>query len=260
MSIDTSVRSLASVQLREEILYYCRESVRCGLNFNTQGNISVRITADDGTGAVVITPSDVRYDAMSPEDMLVVAMDGTVLEGDLLPSTELPVHLAHYRRRPDARAIVHTESTFVNVLGVLGQQIDPVLLNMVLYAKGTIPVMPFEFSTNADFGRRSAELMGAAAPGSVVVYDVPLLVEKGLQDGYDVVVVVDAEDDVRLRRLVDRRGMPVEDAQARMATQASRDERLAVADEVVANDAGLDALAERVDELWAVLAARAESG
>ena len=66
-------------------------SVRCGLNFNTQGNISVRLTADDGTEAIVITPSDVRYDAMSPDDMVVVAMDGTVLEGDLLPSTELPL-------------------------------------------------------------------------------------------------------------------------------------------------------------------------
>ena len=66
MSIDTSVRSLATVQVREEILYYCRESVRCGLNFNTQGNISVRITADDGTEAIVITPSGVRYDVMRP--------------------------------------------------------------------------------------------------------------------------------------------------------------------------------------------------
>ncbi|MEZ0447082.1 class II aldolase/adducin family protein [Cellulomonas sp. ICMP 17802] len=152
--------SRASVQVREEILYYCRESVRSGLNFNTQGNISVRLPADDGTEAIVITPSDVRYDAMTPDDMVVVALDGTVLEGDLLPSTELPVHLAHYRRRPDAQAIVHTESTFVNVLGALGRRIDPVLLNMVLYAKGPVPVMPFEFSTNADFGRRSAELMG----------------------------------------------------------------------------------------------------
>jgi len=153
--------SLAGLPLREEILYYCRESVRAGLNFNTQGNISVRLAGVlDGQDAIVITPSDVRYDAMTPKDMLVVALDGTVVEGDLLPSTEVPVHLAHYRRRPDAQAIVHTESTFVNVLGALGRTIDPVLLNMVLYAKGPVPVMPFEFSTNADFGRRSAELMG----------------------------------------------------------------------------------------------------
>ncbi|KQY46899.1 class II aldolase/adducin family protein [Cellulomonas sp. Root137] len=196
MSIDTSVRSLASLQLREEILYYCRESVRCGLNFNTQGNISVRITADDGTEAVVITPSDVRYDAMSPEDMLVVAMDGTVLEGDLLPSTELPVHLAHYRRRPDARAIVHTESTFVNVLGVLGQQIDPVLLNMVLYAKGTIPVMPFEFSTNADFGRRSAELMGDDVNAVVWANHGLLAVGVSLKLAFKVAVAVEENAEV----------------------------------------------------------------
>ncbi|WP_421735076.1 class II aldolase/adducin family protein [Cellulomonas sp.] len=196
MSIDTSVRSLASEQLREEILYYCRESVRCGLNFNTQGNISVRITADDGTEAIVITPSDVRYDVLRPEDMLVVAMDGTVLEGDLLPSTELPVHLAHYRRRPDARAIVHTESTFVNVLGVLGKQIDPVLLNMVLYAKGTIPVMPFEFSTNADFGRRSAELMGDDVNAVVWANHGLLAVGVSLKLAFKVAVAVEENAEV----------------------------------------------------------------
>ncbi len=161
-----SIESRASVALREEMLYYCRESVRCGLNFNTQGNISVRLpVGPDGVEAFAITPSDVRYDAMDPDDMLVVAADGAVLEaggvdGDRLPSTELPVHLAHYRRRPDVGAIVHTESTYVNVLGVLGRRIDPVLLNMVLYAKGPVPVMPFEFSTNAEFGARSAALLG----------------------------------------------------------------------------------------------------
>lgn len=147
--------------LREQVVYYCRESVRAGLNFNTQGNISVRLPATPARPeAVLITPSDVRYDVLEPADLLVVAMDGTVLSGSLAPSTETPVHLAHYARRPDATAIVHTESTFVNVLGALGRRIDPVLLNMVLYAKGPVPVMPFEFSTTADFGRRSADLMG----------------------------------------------------------------------------------------------------
>ena len=82
--------SRASKELREQILYYCRESVRCGLNFNTQGNISVRLPEHD---AIVITPSDIRYDALNPEDMIVVSYDGTVLEGSqldasLLASTE----------------------------------------------------------------------------------------------------------------------------------------------------------------------------
>jgi dephospho-CoA kinase len=98
--------------------------------------------------------------------------------------------------------------------------------------------------------RRSAELMAAAAPDAIVVYDVPLLVEKHLQDGYDVVVVVDASDEARLRRLVDLRGMAEGDARARMSAQAPRTERLAVADHVVENDGDLDALGGRVDRLW----------
>ena len=99
-------------------------------------------------------------------------------------------------------------------------------------------------------GRRSAELIAAAGPDDVVVYDVPLLVEKHLEAVYDLVVVVDAPDDVRLHRLVDLRGMPERDARARMAAQASRDERLAAADVVVPNGGDLAELEAEVDRVW----------
>ncbi|MGY4858249.1 class II aldolase/adducin family protein [Cryobacterium sp. AP23] len=149
--------SRASQAIREEILYWCRESVRTGLNFNTQGNISIRLREHE---AIVITPSGVRYDVLRPDQMVVIGYDGVVIEGDLFPSTETDVHLAHYRRRPDVNAIVHTESPYANMFGAVGKTIDPVLLNMVLYAKGPVQVMPFEFSTNTDFGELSATLMG----------------------------------------------------------------------------------------------------
>jgi len=149
--------SAARREIREEILYWCRESVRTGLNFNTQGNISVRLPEHN---AIVITPSGIRYDVLTVDQMVVVGYDGVVIEGDLFPSTETDVHLAHYRRRPDVNAIVHTESPYANMFGAIGKTIDPVLLNMVLYAKGAVRVMPFEFSTNADFGELSASLMG----------------------------------------------------------------------------------------------------
>ena len=182
----------ATAPVRDEILYYCRESVRAGLNFNTQGNISVRLSDE----AVVITPSGVRYDLMTPEDLVVVDLDGNVLEGSMLPSTELPVHLAHYRRRPDVQAIVHTESTFVNVLGVLGRTIDPVLLNMVLYAKGPVPVMPFEFSTHAEFGRRSADLMGDDVNAVVWANHGLLAVGTTLELAFKVAVAVEENAEV----------------------------------------------------------------
>jgi dephospho-CoA kinase len=99
-------------------------------------------------------------------------------------------------------------------------------------------------------GRRSAEIMAAAPADAVVVYDMPLLVENNLQSQYDVVVVVDASPETRVDRLTRARGMSVNDARARMAAQATTGERLAAADEVIANDGDLAALDAAVAALW----------
>ncbi|MEU4154071.1 dephospho-CoA kinase [Streptomyces sp. NPDC026659] len=106
-------------------------------------------------------------------------------------------------------------------------------------------------------GARSRELESAARPGSVVVHDVPLLTENGLAPLYDLVIVVDASPETQLDRLVRLRGMAEEDARARMAAQASREQRLEIADIVVDNDVPLEALKERVDRVWEELTARA---
>lgn len=104
-------------------------------------------------------------------------------------------------------------------------------------------------------GARMAEVEAdAAARGAaVVVHDVPLLAENGLAGLYDAVVVVDCPPELQLERLVRQRGMPEEDARARMAAQADRAERLAVADHVVRNDGTLAALEEEVARVWARL-------
>ncbi|MGF1428879.1 dephospho-CoA kinase [Kitasatospora sp. LaBMicrA B282] len=97
---------------------------------------------------------------------------------------------------------------------------------------------------------RSAELEAAAAPEAVVVHDVPLLAENGLAGLFDQVIVVDASEAVRLDRLVRLRGMAESEARARMAAQASRDERLAVADLVVENNGSRAELAQQVKAAW----------
>jgi dephospho-CoA kinase len=104
-------------------------------------------------------------------------------------------------------------------------------------------------------GRRSAELMAATPAGAIVVYDVPLLVEGGLAAGFDVVVVVEADEATRLARLTER-GLPESQARARMAAQASDDERRAVAHEVINNGGTREALAEQAGQLWRRLLAR----
>lgn len=106
-------------------------------------------------------------------------------------------------------------------------------------------------------GARVAELQDAAPDDAIVVYDVPLLAENNLAPMYDVVVVVDAADEIRLDRLTRLRGMAEADAKARIAAQASREDRLKIADIVIVNEGTLDDLRARADEVWRELTARA---
>jgi dephospho-CoA kinase len=108
-------------------------------------------------------------------------------------------------------------------------------------------------------GARMRELEEAAGPGSVVVHDVPLIAENGLASAYDLVVVVDTPPRVQLDRLVRQRGMTPEQAAARMAAQASREDRLAIAGMVVDNSGSLAELDRQVGELWAELRRRAQA-
>lgn len=98
--------------------------------------------------------------------------------------------------------------------------------------------------------RRSADIAAAAPAGAIVVHDVPLLVENGMGPAYDVVVVVLAPEDVRIQRLRETRGMSAEQARARMAAQASDEQRRVVADVVLDNSGLLADLHQQVDELW----------
>ena len=96
---------------------------------------------------------------------------------------------------------------------------------------------------------RAAELVAAAPADAVVVQDVPLLVETGQAASFDLVLVVEADADTRVARLVDR-GLTADDARARMASQATDEERRAVADVVLRNDGDRAALAAQVDRFW----------
>ncbi len=108
-------------------------------------------------------------------------------------------------------------------------------------------------------GARSRELEEAAAKDAVVLHDVPLLTENGLAPLYDLVIVVDAAPETQLDRLVRLRGMTEEDARARMAAQATREERREIADIVIDNDVPLEELERRVKDVWAELLRRSQA-
>ncbi|MGI5227472.1 dephospho-CoA kinase [Actinoallomurus sp. CA-142502] len=106
-------------------------------------------------------------------------------------------------------------------------------------------------------GRRMQELVDEAPADAIVVYDVPLLTENDLAGLYDLVVVVDAPVEEQVRRLTELRGMTEDAARARIAAQATRERRRAIADRIIDNSGTLESLAAQVDDLWAELARRA---
>ncbi len=101
-----------------------------------------------------------------------------------------------------------------------------------------------------------AAVQAAPPPGPVVVHDVPLLAESRGKAGFDVVIVVDVPPGHQVERLVSLRGMPEDQARARLAAQASREQRLAVADVVIDNSGSLAGLDRRVAGVWADLQRR----
>ena len=98
--------------------------------------------------------------------------------------------------------------------------------------------------------RMAREIVAQAGPDVVVVQDVPLLVETGQAEAFDLVLVVQAPREERIRRMVEGRGMSVEDAEARIAAQATDEQRAAVADVVIVNDGDLERLRELTRTVW----------
>lgn len=107
-------------ELKDKVCRANLDLVRHGLVIFTWGNVSA---IDRSYGLVVIKPSGVSYDDMKPSDMVVVDLDGNVVEGDLNPSSDTPTHLALYRAFPEIGGIVHTHSTYATAWAQAGKDI-----------------------------------------------------------------------------------------------------------------------------------------
>jgi len=123
--------------LREEIWRLHLELPRNNLVAWTSGNVSGR---DPETGLVVIKPSGIRYEDLTPESMVVVDQDGKVVEGNHKPSSDTFAHVYVYRHRPDVNGVVHTHSTFATAWAAVGRRIPAVLTAICDEFGGPVPV------------------------------------------------------------------------------------------------------------------------
>jgi L-ribulose-5-phosphate 4-epimerase len=127
-------------KLRTEISELHQELPLNNLVVWTSGNISGR---DPNSGLVVIKPSGVFYRDLTPDKMIVLDLEGKVMEGELKPSSDTATHLYIYRERPDVNGIVHTHSTFATAFAVVGKPIPPVLTAICDEFGGEIPIGGF---------------------------------------------------------------------------------------------------------------------
>lgn len=126
---------------RQELVDYGNRMFADGLVTLTSGNISIY---DPETGYMAITPSGIPYAETRPEDIVIMTLEGKIIDGDRKPSSENQLHAAVYRVRDDARAVVHTHSTFATVLGIAGKKVEAVhfLLPNVM-GRGDVPLLPY---------------------------------------------------------------------------------------------------------------------
>lgn len=108
---------------RELIVEYGKKMLTSGLTTGSGGNISIY---NREIGFIAISPSGLDYFETKIEDIVIIDMDGNIIEGDIKPSSEISMHLAFYKDREDANAIVHTHSKYATALSCMGWELKPV--------------------------------------------------------------------------------------------------------------------------------------
>jgi L-ribulose-5-phosphate 4-epimerase len=159
--IPAAVRD-AVTSLRETVAGLHAELTRYQLVAWTAGNVSGRVP---GADLMVIKPSGVSYDELTPASMIVCDLAGEVVEGDLSPSSDTAAHAYVYRAMPQVGGVVHTHSTYGCAWAARGEPIPCVLTAMADEFGGEIPVGPFALIGNEDIGKGIvATLSGHRSP------------------------------------------------------------------------------------------------
>ncbi|MBM4761107.1 hypothetical protein GNT69_02250 [Bacillus sp. B15-48] len=144
-------------ELRKTVCAQNKALVDNGLVLWTSGNVSAR---DPETNYVVIKPSGVLFDQLTPEKMVVVDLHGKVVDGDLKPSVDTASHLYVYRHRDDVHGIVHTHSPYATSFAITGEPLHIYTTTSAAVFGGTIPVSDFAVIGEEEIGKEIVEKIG----------------------------------------------------------------------------------------------------
>ena len=152
---------MATLQLeteRADVVRYCRRMGAAGLTPGTSGNISIFNRA---AGLMAISPSAMRYEDMTPGDVVVMDLDARIVEGARRPSTEFGMHLICYRQRGDINAVVHTHSPAATTLAVLGWELPAVHYVIALSGGARVRCAPYRLFGTPELAQAALEHLGA---------------------------------------------------------------------------------------------------
>ena len=184
--------------LKEQVFRANLDLVKHGLVIFTWGNVSA---IDRASGLVVIKPSGVDYDRMQVSDMVVVDLDGNVVEGTLRPSSDTPTHLVLYRNFPEIGGVVHTHSTYATAWSQAGIDLPNIGTTHADYFHQAIPCTPdmteaevkgdYELETGNVIVRRFAGMNPVHTPGVLVKNHGPFAWGKDAADAVHNAVVME---------------------------------------------------------------------
>jgi L-ribulose-5-phosphate 4-epimerase len=162
------VSELAAVvrALREQVSALHAELVRYGLVVWTAGNVSARVP---GHELLVIKPSGVAYDQLTPDSMIVCDLDGAVVDGGLAPSSDTAAHAYVYRHMPAVGGVVHTHSSYASAWAARGEPVPCVLTAMADEFGGEIPVGPFALVGDDSIGRGIVDTLAGHRSAAVLM-------------------------------------------------------------------------------------------
>ncbi|WP_166845900.1 L-ribulose-5-phosphate 4-epimerase [Isoptericola sp. BMS4] len=135
----------------------------------TAGNVSERVSNPDGEDLLVIKPSGVAYDDITPGSMVVCDLDANLVEGDRSPSSDTAAHAYVYRHMPEVGGVVHTHSTYATAWAARGEAIPCVLTMMADEFGGPIPVGPFAIIGDDSIGRGIVETLSSSRSPAVLM-------------------------------------------------------------------------------------------
>ena len=197
-------------ELRRTIADLHRELPRYSLVIWTAGNVSARVP---GQELLVIKPSGISYDVLSPEAMVVTDLHGNLVDGQRTPSSDTAAHAYVYRHMPEVGGVVHTHSTYATAWAARGEAIPCVLTMIADEFGGEIPVGPFALIGDDSIGRGIVEtLRGSRSPAVLMANHGPFTIGRSARDAVKAAVML--EDVARTVHIARQLGEPRPIAQA----------------------------------------------